>query len=285
MGEQACVLYGAAEFSRDTDFAVLASPANLVRLRAALDDLQARVIAVPPFEPEYLRRGHAVHFRSGHPSAPGLRIDVMTRMRGVDPFPRLWSRRTSLELPGGTRCQLMALPDLVQAKKTQRDKDWPMLRRLVEAHYFEHSRRATSGRVAFWLLQLRTPELIVEAARRWPAAWARQRRHRGLLALAVRGRDAELAGPSRPRSGQNVRRMPRTGCRSSPSWSASGARGSADAAQVSRRFRGRVLAASTSTLPVTPTSDSVVVPPSEFGSLSSPGFRDVPSGRQAMTMR
>ena len=115
MGGQACVLYGAAEFSRDTDFAILASPANLMRLRAALDDLQARVIAVPPLEPEYLRRGHAVHFRSGHPSAPGLPIDVMTRMRGVDPFARLWSRRTTLELPGGTPCQLMALPDPIAA--------------------------------------------------------------------------------------------------------------------------------------------------------------------------
>ena len=50
MGGQACVLYGAAEFSRDTDLAVLASGANLARLRLALDDLHARVIAVPPFE-------------------------------------------------------------------------------------------------------------------------------------------------------------------------------------------------------------------------------------------
>ncbi len=31
MGGQACVLYGAAEFSRDTDFAILAEPANLSR--------------------------------------------------------------------------------------------------------------------------------------------------------------------------------------------------------------------------------------------------------------
>ena len=42
MGGQACILYGAAEFSRDADLAVLASPANLARLRKALDDLQAQ---------------------------------------------------------------------------------------------------------------------------------------------------------------------------------------------------------------------------------------------------
>jgi hypothetical protein len=31
MGGQACVFYGAAEFSRDTDLAILADAANLVR--------------------------------------------------------------------------------------------------------------------------------------------------------------------------------------------------------------------------------------------------------------
>ena len=129
MGGQACILYGAAEFSRDTDFAVLASPANLTRLRRALDDLQAEVIAVPPFEAKYLRRGHAVHFRCQHAEAMGMRVDVMTRMRGVAPFPTLWARRNSIELPDGTCCDVMSLPDLVQAKKTQRDKDWPMVRR------------------------------------------------------------------------------------------------------------------------------------------------------------
>lgn len=54
MGGQACVLYGAAEFSRDADFAILASPGNLGRLQGALDDLQAGVIALPPFDVQYL---------------------------------------------------------------------------------------------------------------------------------------------------------------------------------------------------------------------------------------
>ncbi len=34
MGGQACVLYGAAEFSRDVDFAILADAGNLRRLRS-----------------------------------------------------------------------------------------------------------------------------------------------------------------------------------------------------------------------------------------------------------
>ncbi len=87
MGGQACVLYGAAEFSRDTDLAILADAGNLERLRNALADLQAELIAVPPLRLSYLRRGHAVHFRCRHPEALRMRIDVMSQMRGVDPFP------------------------------------------------------------------------------------------------------------------------------------------------------------------------------------------------------
>jgi hypothetical protein len=48
MGGQACVFYGAAQFSRDADFAIIADAANLTRLRKALADLQAETIAVPP---------------------------------------------------------------------------------------------------------------------------------------------------------------------------------------------------------------------------------------------
>ena len=87
MGGQACVLYGAAEFSRDVDFAIFADAENLDRLRLALDELQASVIAVPPFEAKYLEMGLAVHFRCQHPEASKLRIDVMSKMRNVDPFP------------------------------------------------------------------------------------------------------------------------------------------------------------------------------------------------------
>lgn len=193
MGGQACVFYGAAEFSRDVDLAILASDANLGRLGAALDELRAEVIAVPPFEAQYLRRGHAVHFRCREGETAGLRVDVMTRMRGVDAFPALWARRTTLELPGGARCDLMGLPDLVRAKKTQRDKDWPMLRRLVEGHYFAHHRKPTPAQVDFWLAELRTPGLLVEACRRWPSRARKLAAGRPLLALAQRGEEQPLA--------------------------------------------------------------------------------------------
>lgn len=93
MGGQACVFYGAAEFSRDTDLAILPSSENLARLKKSLKDLKVEVIAVPPFEVRYLRKGHAIHFRCNHTEALGMRVDVMTKMRGVDPFPKLWTRQ------------------------------------------------------------------------------------------------------------------------------------------------------------------------------------------------
>jgi len=195
MGGQACVFYGAAEFSRDTDFVILADAANLARLRKALADLQAEPIAVPPFDLRFLRRGHAIHFRCQHPDALRMRVDGMSKMRGVDSFAKLWKRRTTLQIPGGEKCDLLSLSDLVQAKKTQRDKDWPMIRRLVEAHYFENQKKPTPTQIRFWFQELRTPELLVELAARFPAVCRRCARRRPLLARVQFGnlRELELA--------------------------------------------------------------------------------------------
>ncbi len=172
MGGQACVFYGAAEFSRDTDFAVLADADNLGRIGRAIAQLQGEVIAVPPFAPEYLLRGHAVHFRCFHPEALRMRVDIMAKMRGVAPFADLWDRRTTLEGEDGSRYELLSLPDLVSAKKTKGDKDWPMIRRLIEADYAACGDHPSPASVHFWLRELRTPKLLVEVAERFPAECA-----------------------------------------------------------------------------------------------------------------
>jgi len=190
---QACVFYGAAEFSRDTDFAILATPQNLSRLRKAMNELQAEVIAVPPFEAKYLRKGHAVHFRCHHPDADRMRVDVMTKMRNVDSFSKLWLRRTTISIDPNETCELMSLADLVQAKKTQRDKDWPMIRRLVEVHYFGNRESAHPAQRRFWLMELRTPELLIELASIHPNELRRFKRKRPLLELAQTGNESALA--------------------------------------------------------------------------------------------
>lgn len=62
-----------------------------------------------------------------------MRIDVMSRMRGVAPFSDLRERRTSLEVADGETIEVMSLPDLAASQETQRDKDWPKIRLLMES--------------------------------------------------------------------------------------------------------------------------------------------------------
>jgi hypothetical protein len=192
MGGQACVFYGAAEFSRATDIALLSETENLARLSESLDELQAQCIAVPPFEAHYLKRGHAVHFRCQHPEARGMRVDVMSVMRGVESFDRLWTRRTTVELESGIVIELMSRRDLVAAKKTQRDKDWPMVRRLVEASYAEHRHNPVPEHIDFWLQECRTSAILLELARTHPDQCRTAIEVRPLLSRAMAGDEAQL---------------------------------------------------------------------------------------------
>lgn len=164
MGGQACIVYGASEFSRDVDLVVLAHPDNLVRLRSALRALGAEVIAVPPFDESLLARGHAVHFRCA--AADGIRLDIMSVMRGVPDFETCWARRTVVELDDVEQVDVLGLEDLVFAKKTRRDKDWPVIRRLVDVHYRAHANEPTAARLAFWLRELRTVDALLDLVQR-----------------------------------------------------------------------------------------------------------------------
>jgi hypothetical protein len=191
MGGQACVLYGAAQFSKDIDFLILADESNFEGLHRALEDLQARRIAVPRFSPEVLGRGHAVHFRCAAPGVEGLRVDVMTNLRDLPGFEELWSRRTSLESEAGGEIHLLSIPDLVNAKKTQREKDWPVIEALVEAHYDALKFHTTTERLEFWFLESRTPERLIELCNRFPEEAAGLVGERPLLALAI---ESDLLG-------------------------------------------------------------------------------------------
>lgn len=192
MGGQACVFYGAAEFSRDTDIVVLAETENLRKLSQALDDLRAECIAVPPFSADYLKRGHAVHFRCHHPEAEGIRIDVMSVLRGVAAFEKLWKRRTTVEAGSGEKYDLLSVPDLVQAKKTQRDRDWLMIRRLIEANYTANREDPSPEQIAFWLSECRTPSLLIEIASRYPDQVSGIIQKRPLLKFAMARDENEL---------------------------------------------------------------------------------------------
>jgi hypothetical protein len=187
MGGQACVFYGAAQVSKDVDLVLLANTGNYERLGQALGTLDARRIAVPPFDPAVLARGHAVHFRCAAPGVEDLRIDIMTRLRDLPDFAILWERRTTIADAAGAEFNLLCIPDLVEAKKTQRAKDWPVIELLVAIHYRENNAAPRPDWISFWLLQARTPELLQELAQRFPDQAEQQARRRPLLRLAISG--------------------------------------------------------------------------------------------------
>ncbi len=193
MGGQACVFYGAAEFSRDCDIVIVADEANLNRLTSALAELKAECIALPPADWRFLDSGHAIHFRCHHPDAHGIRLDIMTKMRGCDDFESLWERRTTIQDAVGGIYELLGIEDLVKAKKTQRDKDWPMIRRLVDAHYFQNRNEPTEARVRFWLRESRTPEILIRVAAENPEITQQMIQVRPLLSETLSASHQALA--------------------------------------------------------------------------------------------
>lgn len=108
-------------------------------------------------------------------------------------FEKLWERREVVSSRELGHVNVLSLSDLVTAKKTQRDKDWPMSRRLVEVDYFRNRNGPPLGQVDFWLCEVRTPELLVELVGRRPARARRLEAIRPLLRIAATG-DVERLG-------------------------------------------------------------------------------------------
>ena len=81
------------------------------------------------------------------------------------------------ETIGDVVVEMLSLENLVAAKKTQRDKDWPMIRRLVYASYaVGRDGNVTDYQAAFWMAQLRSPEFLHELVERFPEAAVRSDR-------------------------------------------------------------------------------------------------------------
>jgi hypothetical protein len=73
IGGQASIVYGASEFSRDTNFVVLCDSKNIERIKKSLKSLKAENVYVPPLEKKYLDKGHACHFRCLKKDGRGMR--------------------------------------------------------------------------------------------------------------------------------------------------------------------------------------------------------------------
>jgi hypothetical protein len=68
-----------------------------------------------------------------------------------------------------------------------------MVRRLIEVNYFANCERPGPEQIRFWLLELRTPELLIELAQKQRGLPASLIRRRPLLDLARPGNEAVLA--------------------------------------------------------------------------------------------
>lgn len=163
IGGQATIIYGAAQFSRDSDFIVLCDSQNIIKLKKALKSLKAQNIYVPPLKKEFLDKGHACHFRCNLSSVKNLRIDILSKMKGCDSFEELWKRRFIVRPASAGAIDVIGLYDLVQSKKTQRDKDWFMINKLVENDMLT-TKRPTAEKIKWWLCECRNPEKLIELA-------------------------------------------------------------------------------------------------------------------------
>jgi hypothetical protein len=122
----------------------------------------------------------------------------------------------------GEAVDLLSLEDLVTAKKTQSDKDWPMIRRLVEQSYFSPNAQPDPP-VEFWLREVRTPELLIAVAARHPQTARRMADARRAVCEAIAG-EADNLSRALAEEEQEERREKTvaTGSRCVANWSISG---------------------------------------------------------------
>lgn len=170
MGGQACVFYGVAELSFAVDL-VIAFPTyeSWIHLEGALHELYAAPVGLPPLKREFLEHGHSVSLRCLHPECADFYIHLRATWRGAEAFPALWERRTTASVEE-EEFELLALPDLIGTYKTNSDRDWSVIRRLVESHFLEFRTDSTPQRIQFWQEEARTPAILLAVARQFPEA-------------------------------------------------------------------------------------------------------------------
>ena len=103
-----------------------------------------------------------------------LVVDEANRRALQAAFSHLQAQQVFVPVPGVGALGVLSLPDLVRAKKTQRDNDWPMIRRMIEADVLRAAAAPTAEQVLFWLREARTPEILRKLAAR-PLTCARRR--------------------------------------------------------------------------------------------------------------
>jgi len=130
---QACVLYGASQFTEDIDLWIQPSAPNLQAFLRALVRSHAVVHKhTPPLTVHNLRRGHGFHFLL----PPDVYLDVMGCPPRVDGFESA-SRRARILPTDWGHLPVVAPEDLVLLKRTNRPGDYEAISNLVRLRWEE----------------------------------------------------------------------------------------------------------------------------------------------------
>ncbi len=137
---QATILYGAATFSEDVDLWVDPDAQNLDRLRAGLHASKARYYKLtPPLELEFAERHHGFHFLVPDDSGADWFLDVMACPPRVGAFKEACSRARTFDTEWGS-LPTVGIPDLIELKKTQRPRDYPIVTKLALSEIAQQTR-------------------------------------------------------------------------------------------------------------------------------------------------
>jgi hypothetical protein len=141
---QATILYGAATFSEDVDLWIDPESENLERTKRALRASEASYYKLtPPLNSHFAERHHCFHFTV--PDDNGsilLYLDVMACPPRVGSFEEARHRCSVFETEWGA-LNTVSIVDLVELKKTQRARDYPIISRLALAFLEQRGATAT----------------------------------------------------------------------------------------------------------------------------------------------
>ncbi len=187
------VAYGASQFTRDADFWVNPTAKNLNALQTALRELKARPRFLPPMELAYLQKGHGVHFRFRHEGRDFL-IDLLGKPPRVFSSFGVAAREAARVSWHGLSVPILDIPRLVDTKKTNRDRDYPVIEKLADL-VFENARSSPRLRkqVLPWLLSaLRNPKHLRFVIERWGGMQEAGKSERKAVALALQNAGDEV---------------------------------------------------------------------------------------------
>ena len=98
-----------------------------------------------------------------------------------------------------------------------------MIRRLLEANYFENRQRPTPQRIVFWLRELRTAPLLIDVAASFPSRSAELQTERPCSSSPCWEKQINLKPPLTSNRNKNRPSTASTGSRCEQSWRSSDA--------------------------------------------------------------